>query len=263
MRNKRLEVAIKAAEAGGKITMRFFRKGGIVVKEKEVASDIVTQVDKESGEEIISIINSFYPDDNILTEEEGFTDKGSEFTWVVDDLDGTNPFRAGLPNFGISVGCLYKNEPYLGAICLPFFDEVFSAEKNKGAFLNGRKIEVNKIDVLKKARLCVDYGHFGFRREDLEKTSFPLIEEALFLDSYGCAVEALSFVACGRLSVYLHHRAFPWDFCAGTIIVQEAGGRVTDHQGKPLDWTKKENMFILASNGLIHDQILKILNSKL
>lgn len=262
MKKDRLEIAIEAAQKGGKIAMRYFRKGGIIAREKEVSSDVVTRVDQESGEEIIYIINSFFPKDSILTEEEGFIDRGSDFTWVVDDLDGTNPYRAGLPNFGISAGCLYRNEPHLGAICLPFFDEVFSAEKDKGAFLNGRKIEVNRIDVLKKARLCVDYGHFGFRREDLIKTSQPLIEEALFLDSYGCAVEGLSFVACGRLSAYLHHRAFPWDFCAGTIIVQEAGGKVTGHQGKSLDWTRRDNLFILASNGLIHEEILKLINPK-
>ena len=255
----RLKTARKGVEAGGRIAMHYFRKGGIIAREKKTASDIVTEVDEKSGKEIISIISRDFPDDSILTEEEEFMERKSEFTWIVDDIDGTNPFRFGLPNFGISVGCLYKGEPYLGAINLPFYKEVYSAEKGKGAFLNNTKINVNKIEELKKARLCIDYGHFGFRRKDLLDTGAKLIENCLYIDSYGCAVEGLCFVACGRVSAYLHHRAYPWDYCAGTVIVQEAGGKVTDHQGKALDWTKKDNMFILASNRFLHEQILSLI----
>lgn len=260
MKDDRLAVAEMAARAGGEIAMRYFRKGPLNYKEKERISDVQTIADIESGSEIISIIRKSFHHDNVLSEETGFLDNGGEHTWVIDDLDGTNPFRAGLPNFGVSVGCLYNNEPFLGAISLPFFGEIYSAEKGKGSYLNGTRIFVNDVEDLKKARVCIDYGHFGRRQKDLSKTSYSLIEEALYLDSYGCASESQCFVARGLISAYLHHDAYPWDFCAGTIIIQEAGGKVTDHEGKPLNWSKKDGMFLLASNGLVHDQILKLIN---
>lgn len=181
---------------------------------------------------------------------------------MVDPLDGTTPFVSGLEYWGVSIGLLKNQKPFLGAIYIPKKNWLFSAGEGKGSFLNGKPIAVSANKDLSKAVLGFDLGHKGARELDVTKSILPLINEVRYMPCFACATLGQALVATGVYDAYIHHRAFPWDLCAGTIIVQEARGKVTDHEGNPLDWTKKENMSVLASNGLLHKEILRAIQKK-
>lgn len=257
-----LEVAELAAREAGKKIKPLFGKG-LVVREKEISpSDIYSEADLEADEMIYSILTRELPDFNYLSEDRDYADRGSEYTWVVDPLDGLIPFVAGLEYWGISIGLLKDEKPVLGVVNIPMEEWLFSASEGQGAFLNGQRINVSSQEDYEKAIIGFDVGHKKGRREDLLSAIAPQIEEVRYMPSFACCTFGQVLVAKGTCDAYLHHRAFPWDFCAGAIIVQEAGGRVTDHQKKPIDWRKRDNIYLLASNGLIHEKVLKAISSR-
>ena len=137
---------------------------------------------------------------------------------------------------------------------------MFWAIAGQGAFLNGGRISVSTQKEYDKALIGFDVGHRGHRKEDLLKTVAPQIDNVRYMPSYASSVFAQILVAKGSLDAYMHHRCFIWDICAGTVIVEEAGGKVTDHRGEPLDFNRKENLSVLASNGIMHNQILGAMN---
>lgn len=254
-----IEIAsLTAKEAGEKIKPLFGKVS--FVKEKEDPTDLCSEADLLAEKIIFSRLNKEFPQFNYLSEESEYLNRGSEYTWVVDPLDGSIPFIAGLDYWGVSIGLLKKDKPLNGVIYIPSKDWLFRAHRGGGAFLNGKKIKVSKQQELEKAIVGFDMGHKGYRKEDLVKNIASQINEVRYMPSFACATFGQILVAKGIYDAYLHHRAFPWDFCAGTIIVQEAGGKVTDHMGLELDWFKKDNLFLLASNGLIHKKILKMIN---
>lgn len=227
---------------------------------KKSATDIYSEVDLLADEIIYSTLSLKFPDFNYLSEERKFIDKSSIYTWVVDPLDGSIAFISGLEYWGISIGLLKDKKPVLGVINIPSKGWLFSAIKGEGAFLNNKRVVVSKQRKYDKAIIGFDVGHRGDRKKDLLKSVVPQIDEVLYMPSFACATFGQVLVAKGVYDAYIHHRAFIWDICAGAIIVKEAGGRVTDHQGRPLDWRKKGNLFMLASNGILHERILQILN---
>lgn len=255
MEDKILEVAKSAAKEAGKQVMPLFGRAS-VVRAKESPTDIVSEADLVAENIIYSTLTQAFPDFNYLSEEREFIDKGSAYTWIIDPIDGTIQFVSGLDSWCIAIGLLKKGESLVGVVNMPIKDWLFYARQGKGAFLNGNKIKVSGQKEYDKAMVGFDVGHRGFRREDLLKNIAPQIDNVRYMPSFASAVAGEVFVARGILDAYIHHRCFVWDICAGAVIVKEAGGEVTDHQGKPLDFSKKENFFVLVSNGLLHDQIL-------
>lgn len=260
-----LKLAKKTAkEAGKKIIPLFGRVSN--VKERQNPTDIYSDADLLAEKIIFSTLFSKFPHFNYLseeTEEHKMIDKESEYTWVVDPLDGSIPFVAGLEYWGISIGLIKESKPVVGVIYVPMKNWLFSAKKNQGAFLNGQRISVSKNKEYDKAIIGFDLGHRGFRREDLLRNIAPQVENVRYMPSFACTTFGQILVAKGSYDAYLHHRAFPWDFCAGAVIIQESGGKITDHRGNSLDWTKKDNMFVLASNGLIHEEVLKAIRTEI
>jgi len=252
-----IELVKKAAKKAGKIILnrRFSTHS---VKIKGTKDNIVTEADVLSEKEILRILTKKFPNHNYLTEEFGKSNNSSEFTWVIDPLDGTGPYFSGLPTYGVSIGLLKKGKPYLGVLYFPSLNNIYWAEKGKGAFMNGKRIKVNDHSDLKDTMVGFDLGWMGKREEEVNNLVKPLVDKVRYTPILGCTIAALAYVAQGIYGGYIHW-AYPWDFVAGVVIIEEADGKVTDYKGKYIDWFKKD-MSVFASNGLIHDKILKLIN---
>jgi len=251
-----IEIAKKAAiEAGKKITL--LRRKGLSFKGKKRLGDFATDADTLSEKIILDMLQREFPKHNFVSEESGTANRGSEYTWVIDPLDGTIPFSSGLPIFGVSIGLLKKHGPVLGVINLPEQGWLFWAEKGKGAFMNAERLVVSGKKELMKCVVGVEYGYMGTRGKEAEKLLIPLVDKVRYPPALGSSVAGCAYVAKGVLDGYIHS-AHPWDFAAGALIVAEAGGKVTDYEGKPVDWTKDWIDFF-ASNGQIHDEILSLI----
>lgn len=251
-----IEVAKEASIKAGEITLSL-RGKSLAIKSKERVGDFTTEADLSSEKEILRILKSSFPKHNFLSEEVGKIDNGSEYCWVIDPLDGTIPYSSGLPIFGISIGLLKEGQPLLGVINLPALGSLFWAEKGKGAFLNGERTRVSDKKELIKSVVGLDLAYAGMRRKELERLAAPIVDEVRYPPILGCATAGAAYVASAVYDAYLHS-AHPWDYAAGAVIIKEAGGKVTDFKGKPIDWSKDWIDFF-ASNGYLHDKILSLI----
>lgn len=220
--------------------------------------DLVSQVDIESEKRILSTIQTAFPDYNLISEERGYIDQGSEYTWVVDPLDGTISFLSGLlKNVAVSIGLLKNNQPVLGVVKRVGKEETLWAVQGEGAFLNNQKIYVSQTRLLKSAVLGSDFQNTAeMRIRDVERYKL-FLQKSRYVYALGGAVHSASLVAEGRLDGFVHTLK-RWDVAAPAVIILEAGGQVTDWQGNPLDWSK-EWLEVVYSNGLIHHQIIEAL----
>lgn len=257
MSNDFLKVAKEAALEAGKLISSYIGK----IHEKSVKggdpSNFATQADIESERLVTKILTKHFPEHNLIGEEEGKINKGSEYTWVIDPLDGTLSFEHNVPFFSVSIGLLKNNQPLLGVIYRVSTGDLFWAEVGKGAYLNGEKITVSKAEVLQEAVVIVDMGHKQRRSAKLDLYIKPMVNSVGYIYSFGSAVLTLGFVATGMVDAGVS-QAWIWDFAAATVILNESGGKVTDFEGNEPDWSK-ERLNIIASNGLIHNQIIDAL----
>jgi len=251
-----IEIAKKVAIKAGRKVL-FLRKKGLTFKNKERLGDIVTQADTTSEEIILTELRKHFPTHNFISEEIGKINNHSEYTWLIDPIDGTTPYSSGMPTFAISIGLVKEGQPILGVVNLPALDSLFWAEREKGAFLNGKKIKVSNKNELIKCVVGLDVPYVGVRREAIERLLLPLADKVRYPTMLGCASVGGVYVAKGVLDAYIHS-AHPWDYAAAFLIVTEAGGKVTDYNGKPIDWSKDWIDFF-ASNGLIHDEIISLI----
>lgn len=250
------QTAILAAQAAGKILMGQFghtMEMNVVVDRRY---DFTTKVDLEAERAILKILKRKTPTYRIITEEAGDDKRKSPFTWVVDPLDGTTNYSIGNPFFNVSIALVKDQEPILGVVYAPVIDWLFLAEKDKGSTLNGKAITVSDKTRLDKC-LCA-FCH-GYNEKDIKRIIqiFPKLKLAAkdFNQMRSGAYE-LALVAAGKLGAFLAPGANSWDVAAGTLLVREAGGRVTDFSGKDWNLNSKD---ILATNGKVHNQILKII----
>jgi len=251
-----IEVAKKAAIEAGKIVLSL-RDKQHTVKEKTNLSDITTEADIAAEKEILKILKTSFPNHSYLSEEIGAENNGSDFQWIIDPIDGTLAYFSGLPTFGISIGLLKKGEPCLGVINLPVLDNLCWAEKDKGAFLNNKKIETSDKKDLDRSIVGFDFAFAGTRAKEAKKLLIPLVDEVGYPPIFACTAVGLVYVAQGIYDAYIHS-AYPWDFVAGAAIIEEAGGKVTDYEGKPIDWSKDWIDFF-ASNSHLHNKILSLI----
>ena len=251
--------AVEFCRNAGDILMSGFRSETTTVSYKS-RTDLVTNIDNESEEYIVSAIRDRFGDHSIVAEEGRSRDTDGEFIWYVDPLDATNNFAHGIPFFCVSIGVYSKTEKGIicGAVFDPCHNEMFHAVKGKGAFCNGAKIHVSGISDLGVALLATG---FPYAKDDMEKNN--LKEFCRFLPGIQCirrlgsAALDLCYVASGRVDGFWEPMLKPWDTAAGSIIVQEAGGVVTKYDGSGYDPLYPQ---ILASNGLLHKQMTGILN---
>jgi myo-inositol-1(or 4)-monophosphatase len=242
-------VGVGAAYAGAKVLNLHF--GKLTSVQKKGPSDLVTQADIESEQQIIDVLRYRFPDHQILGEESGLSSAGHpECLWVIDPLDGTTNFAHRLPFFSISIAFTFNGEVVVGVVLNPVSGELFYAVKGKGATLNGHPIQVTHEEKISECLLVTGFPY------DKEKEIKPLIarfenclKAARGIRRLGSAALDLCFVACGRFDGFWEENLKPWDTAAGMIIAREAGAKVTDFSGADYDMDMDE---ILATNGLIH-----------
>lgn len=241
--------------------------GLLILKERETLSqqtiesksknNFVTLVDKKAEESIVRALMQVHPGAGFLTEEETIKNEQKEFTWIIDPIDGTTNFIHGLPCFCISIGLLHNNELVLGMIYEPVHNECFYATKGNGAYLNGKKINVSQNNKVKDSLLVT-----GFPYHDEGKLSrFINLFEYFIKNSHGVrrlgsAAIDMAYVACGRFDAFYEYGLNPWDVAAGCIILQEAGGKISDFSNDNNYLFGKE---LIASNGLIHNELQEII----
>ncbi len=247
--------AISMAREAGRTLQRRFRTA-VRVKVKGPA-DIVTATDVEAQNLIVGRIRRKFPAHGILAEEGLDDTAGTEWRWIVDPLDGTKNFAHGLPNFCLSIAAERGGQVKLGVVLDPMHDELFAAVRGYGAWCNGRPIGVSETRDLGQAFLGTGLPHRVRRfAGSVGRTFSRFATLSLGVRDRGAGALDLCYVACGRFDGYWEIDQSPWDIAAGGLIVEEAGGRMSDFRGRPFDIFGGETV---ASNGRIHDQILAVL----
>ncbi len=253
------EVLLNATMEAGKIILHYFN-GVFKIGHKEGVNNLVTEVDTEAEDKIIGIIRASFPSHTIISEEVGELIKPSDYQWLIDPIDGTVNFAHGIPICCVSIGLMYNGDLILGAVFNPMMNELFFAEKGKGATLNGVPISVSVKSDFRTACLVTGFPYkWPDSREHPIKVFERIVLEGLPVRRLGSAAIDLCWVACGRFDGFWEYNLSAWDVAAGYLIVQEAGGRITDFDGKRYNVFEKET---LATNGLIHDQMLKVIQKK-
>jgi myo-inositol-1(or 4)-monophosphatase len=250
-----LETAIEAARQVGRVLLEQFGTPQ-EIKSKGLR-DIVTEADLAAQAQAIEVIRSQYPDHDIWAEEVGQTPGGaSDYCWIVDPLDGTTNYVRGFPCFSVSIALSQRGELVLGVVYDPLRDQLFRAQRGQGAYLNDDRIQVSAAGRLMDAVIGLDWAH----SQELRCRTAQLVVEAAprigTLRSAGSAALGLCSVAAGWTDAYFHLSLQPWDVAAASVIIQEAGGSVSDLAGLP--WRPKSGG-CLASNGLIHEAMLALI----
>ena len=231
------------------------------VDSKSSQIDLVSKADLESNEHIIDEIQSVYPEHSILSEETDEYLGTSNYQWIIDPLDGTTNFVHNLPIFSCSIGLKKNNQTILGVVYNPAAQKCFYAEKGKGAFLNENQIYVTSSNTLGKCLLVTGFPYKHNLKYDLLFKIFKdFYDRTRGLRRLGAASLDLCFVAMGRFDGFYEYGLKPWDICAGEIIVREAGGLVTDWDGKKS--VPHNALRILATNKYIHIEMAEILSKK-
>ncbi len=250
---------LKATEAGAKELVRFFN-GDFKITNKEGINNPVTEADHAAEQAIFEVIKNDFPEHFILSEEAGEIIMDSSYKWIIDPIDGTINFANGIPLCCISIGLEHNGQIIMGAVYNPIMKEFFIAEKGKGATLNDKNISVsNKTAVINSCLVT------GFPYTYLDAPNGPLqvfeklIRKGVPVRRLGSAAIDLCWVACGRFDGFYEHKLQAWDSAAGFLMVEEAGGKVTDFAGK---YYSVYQPHILATNGKIHDEMLAIIGGK-
>jgi len=261
-----MEKILKQAltEAGVILTQQFRKTTAYTIKENQ--SSIVTQTDIDSERKIIEIVLKAFSTHNILSEEYGFQNRNSDYTWVIDPLDGTSNFAAGIPWFGVII-CVLKNfQPLMSGCYLPVQNQLYFAEKGVGAFMNDLTITVSQETVLKNilAAYSLDFTDEPGKTEREVQIIKRLVQHIRNLRSTNCLVD-LCCTADGRFGACANQTTKIWDIAGPSLLIEEAGGIASDLKGNPIHFTFTEtdynrNFEIVASNKILHSLLIKLIN---
>ncbi|MEE8160125.1 MAG: inositol monophosphatase family protein [Acidobacteriota bacterium] len=253
---KIFSVAQELALEAGQFLLSRFRSDFDISKKGRI--NLVTEMDLRAEEMIVSRIRREFPDHEILAEEKGSHVGNSSYKWVVDPLDGTTNYAHGYRFFCVSIAVEYENRPVLGVVYDPVTEELFSARRGQGAFLNERRVSVSSQDRLIDSLLGTGFSYDDQKiRENLQLFN-RIILHTRAVRRDGSAALDLCYVACGRFEGFWELSLHPWDVAAGTLIVAEAGGLVTDFDGAACTIYDQR---ILATNGKIHPDLIKLLTA--
>jgi myo-inositol-1(or 4)-monophosphatase len=252
---KMKETALQAAKEAGKILKDGLGRIHEISHKREI--DLVTEIDHLSEERIIRIIRKEYPDHEILAEEGGKRKGSSSYRWIIDPLDGTTNYAHGYPCFCISIALEENGEVTYGVVYDPTREELFIAEKGKGAKLNGKPISVSQTEKLTNSLLCTGFPYDIREGKETNLDNFQtFMMKAQAVRRDGAAALDLCYVAAGRFDGYWELKLSPWDVAAGSLMVTEAEGTVTDFEGRDFTLSSPK---ILASNGRIHQEMVEVL----
>jgi len=254
------QTLIEAVQAGGVELKRFFNSN-FKISHKEGVNNLVTEADHASEAAILSIIKKNFPDHQVLAEETGEHIQDSNYKWIIDPIDGTVNFAHAIPLCCVAIAIEKDKKIIMSAVYAPVLNELYFAERGKGAWLNDEKISVSdETSVLKSCLVTgFPYTYINMPNGPLEVFG-RLIKKGVPVRRLGSACIDLCWVACGRFDGFYEHKLEPWDSASGYLVVEEAGGRVTDHEGK--DFSVYQHR-IIATNGKIHDELLKWINNEL
>jgi len=243
------EAAIEIAQEAGKILREEFDRPAQISYKGEV--DLVTQADKRSEEAIVTRLTKYFPEHSIAAEEGTGHESASEFRWHVDPLDGTTNFAHGYPCFSVSIALAQRGALLVGVVFNPFYDELFAASRGGGATLNGKRVFVSKVDTLATSLLCTGFPtHKRHANPNIHfYWDFTLRSHGVRRD--GSAALDLASVAAGRFDGFWEFGLKPWDTAAGVLLIEEAGGKVSDFAGQPY---QLGGPVVLATNGIIHEE---------
>jgi myo-inositol-1(or 4)-monophosphatase len=228
-----LNIAVRAARRAGSIINRAALGGEALVVKTKRANDFVTQVDRAAEEAIIEIVRKAYPDHGFLAEESGTTSKDAEYRWIIDPLDGTTNFIHGFPQYGVSIGIEHRGALTHAVVYDPAKNELFTASRGRGAFLNDRRVRVSKCVRLQDALIGTGFPFREVSRLDLYTRQLAhFMRTSAGVRRAGAAALDLAYVACGRLDGFWELGLSPWDMAAGALLIQEAGGLVGDLEGE-------------------------------
>ncbi len=250
---------IEATKAGAAEILRFFNSD-FKISNKEGINNLVTEADHAAEEAIIGAIKSKFPGHYILSEEAGEIIQDSAFKWIIDPIDGTVNFAHGIPLNCVSIGIEKEGEIIMAAVYNPHLNEFYFAEKGRGASLNDKPIRVSEQSQVINACLVT-----GFPYTYINSTNGPLeiferfVRKGVPVRRLGSAAIDLCWVAAGRFDGFYEHKLEAWDSAAGYLIVEEAGGKVTDHEGNKFSVYQHK---VLATNGKIHDEMVAVINNK-
>lgn len=254
------QTLLKAIEAATAEIRRFNDTAFKVSNKPGALNDLVTEVDHASEKAIIEVIRQEFPDHYILTEEAGALAQDSEYKWIVDPIDGTINFAHHIPICAISIGLEHNGTMVMGAVYNPFMNELFLAERGAGATLNGAAIAVSQKGKVENACLVT-----GFPYTYLDEPNGPLqvferfIRKGVPVRRLGSAAIDLCWVACGRFDGFWEHKLQPWDSAAGFLMVEEAGGTVSNLHGEPFSVYEPG---IIAANKVMHKELVQWVSGK-
>lgn len=235
-----------------------YQKKTLRIKQKSRPGDLVTQADKEVEKFLIQKIKRTFPLHEILGEETGNSkhqvagEKKNEFRWIIDPIDGTKNFIRNIPFFAVSIGLEHRGTRIVGVVYNPAQKNMFAAEKGKGASQNGKKIHVSKVKTMQDSLFATGF-HPAYKHENLEIFK-EIINNTQGIRRFGSAALDLCYVANGTFDGFWEFGLYPWDIAAGALILTEAGGRITNTDGTPLQYDQKA---MLATNTKIHAEAVK------
>lgn len=248
--------AIKAAKLAGKLLVDNLGKITRRDIERKNKFDFVTEIDLESERLIISTIKQRFPEHAIFSEESAKESVRDQYRWIIDPLDGTTNYIHAYPAFAISIALEYQQEIILGVIYDPLRDELFYGKKGGGAFVNGKAIRVSHISELKDSLLATGFPFRSKEYLNIYLTAFAsLFRRVSGIRRAGSAALDFAHLACGRCDGFWEIGLSPWDIAAGSVLIEEAGGLITDFGGGHQHiWTGN----VVAGNKFIHDEVLKV-----
>jgi myo-inositol-1(or 4)-monophosphatase len=253
-----LDFIVSMARDAGKIIAEKFGRSIEITYKGDI--NIVTDVDVAAEKLIIDRIMRNHPDHSILTEESGCPTKlgreESDWCWIIDPLDGTTNFAHGYPVFAVSIGLENKGKVIAGAVYDPLRDEMFAAERGKGTTLNGKTVKVSEVNKLNNAMVCTGFPYNVREKSNFERHFVNFIMNSQAVRRDGSAARDLAYVACGRFDGFWEEGLHPWDVAAGLVLVEEAGGKITQFDGSPIDIYSPP---VVASNNLLHHEMIRVL----
>lgn len=253
-----LEVASQAAEEAGSLLLEHVH-GQLKLGYKEGRANLVTDIDVLAEKSVIAVLQREYPDFNILSEESPAISRDSQYTWVIDPLDGTNNYVHGVPFFSVVIALATSQEVLLGVTYDPVRKDLFAVQKGQTTFLNGQPVSVARRSVPRECFLGCDLGYDAERGKAVLDAVGLMWPELGGLRLMGSAALGLAYVACGRLDAYVHPHLYPWDLASGIALVDGAGGELSDWEGKP---ATMHSTRVVAGNKTLHGHFLRLIESQ-